>query len=323
VVASAARIQDLRGRDLSKQQFFGIVLDGVFLAKEIAVVVAVGLCADGRKMVLDFEVGSSESYEVSRELVTRIIERGFRVDGKLFAVLDGSAALEKAILERWPDAIVQGCLIHKERNLHAYLSRKDHAECSRLMKNIRLAEGAEAGKQGLKELKLWVGKRSQQALQSLERSGDRLIALHLLNVPSTLNQSLLSTNLIENVILNYRRQTARVNRWRLKGDQVARWSASALLWAEQGFYKIRGHIALPKLLAALAHPLSTSFQPVQQETKHHHTLTGVSAKGEFPSQAPYSHSQVQPVDASPKALHPPSGSAARNVLVETLCQCSQ
>ena len=81
--------------------------------------------------------------------------------------------------------------------------------------------------------------------------GNQSLVLHLLDVPATLNVSLLSTNLIENAIRNYRQQTRRVKRWHLKTDQVDRWSAVAFGWIEQGFRKIKGHQDLPLLVQAL------------------------------------------------------------------------
>ena len=253
---SAARIEELRGRNLSRNEYFGVMLDGVFL-KETVVLVALGIKEDGSKEVLDFSVGSSESYEVARSLCSRLLERGFQVKGRLLAVLDGAKALHKAVKEFWNDAVIQDCLIHKERNLHSYLRKSDHSECSRLVKRMRLAQGAEAGREALAALRKFLKERNAAALASLDEAGERLIALHLLDVPATLNVSLLSTNLIENALHNYRRQTRRVTRWNPKSNQVERWSATALLWAERGFRKIKGHEDLPYLLSALARPVST------------------------------------------------------------------
>lgn len=251
---SLKRIEELRGRALSGIPFFGLMIDGVFLSRELSILVCIGLRTDGSKMVLDFETGNSESYEICAELLRRLQARGLAFAGFAFTVLDGAPALEKAVLEFWPRTHIQRCLVHKERNLHAHLRSKDHAECSRLMERLRRAQGAEAGREALDELRTFLAARNQEALQSLDEAGERLIALHLLDVPSTLNKSLLSTNLIENVIRNYRRQTDRVCRWRTDTDQAARWTAEALLWAEQGFRKIVGYHDLPKLLAALGFP---------------------------------------------------------------------
>jgi uncharacterized NAD(P)/FAD-binding protein YdhS len=44
---------------------------------------------------------------------------------------------------------------------------------------------------------------------------------HLLNVPATLHLSLLCTKAIENVMRNYRGQTAKVTRWRAETDHIS------------------------------------------------------------------------------------------------------
>ena len=77
-------------------------------------------------------------------------------------------------------------------------------------------------------------------------------------MPATLNRSLLSTNAIENVMRNYRAQTAKVTRWRAETDQISRWSASALLHVETGSHRIKGHDEMPILIQALALPSLTS-----------------------------------------------------------------
>jgi len=252
VEESAKNVQRLRERDLSQEDFLGLMIDGVFLTKEVVVLVAIGFCTDGRKVVLDFVWGSTESYELSRQLMSRLLKRGFRsATERLLAVVDGADGIIKAIREFFPTVELQRCWVHKERNLHTYLSKKHHAECSRLMDRVRKAQGAEDGEAAYAELKVFLEKRNQGAVLSLEEGREELLTFHRLNVPSTLNISFLSTNLIENVMLNYRRTTKRVTKWSGKEDQVDRWSAMALLQAEEGFRKIRHHRDLPKLIAAL------------------------------------------------------------------------
>ena len=48
------------------------MLDGIRLSKDQLAVVALGITAEGFKFVLDFELGSSESAEVSLDLMRRI-----------------------------------------------------------------------------------------------------------------------------------------------------------------------------------------------------------------------------------------------------------
>lgn len=259
VQATAAKIGELRERDLRGKTFFAVMLDGVVISRGAMVVIALGLTTTGEKLVLDFEVGASENAPVCKALVTRLQRRGFGpADGhRLFAVLDGSEALDVAVRAAWPDACIQRCLIHKERNLYGYLRKGDHAEAARLWKRLRQAQGEVAGREALDAIRTFLRPLNAAAMASLEEAGDTLIALHELDVPATLNVSLLSTNPIENVIRNYRRHTNKVTRWRIETNQISRWTATALLQAETGFRRIKGHTELPRLLAALAKPRPT------------------------------------------------------------------
>jgi len=252
VEESAKGVIALRNRDLSQEEFYAMMIDGVVLSRDMVVVVAIGFCRDGRKMVLDFVTGRTENYEVCLDLVGRVVKRGFKcVTENLLAVLAGADALSKAIRAYFPTAKIQRCWVHKERNLHSYLSYKDHGECSGLIERIRKAEGEDDGKAAYALLEEFLGKRNQAALQSLREGGDELLTFHCLNVPATLNLTFLSTNIIENVMLNFRRHTDRVTKWDAKTDQADRWAASALLRAEEGFRRIRNHRDLPGLLNAL------------------------------------------------------------------------
>ena len=269
IEATAANIAELRERNLSTTAFFGLILDGVCVGSGAVVVIALGLACTGEKMLLDFEVGSSENAVVCTALVARLQRRGFGPPPscRLFAVLDGAPALETALLALWPTACIQRCLVHKERNLYGYLRKGDHAEAARLWERLRRAQGEVAGREALGHLRAFLRPLNAAATLSLDEAGEALITLHKLNVPATLNVSLLSTNAIENVMRNYRGQTARVARWRLETNQISRWTATALLHVERGFHRIKGYADLPKLVVALAQP-SPTVTPVVGATLH-------------------------------------------------------
>jgi transposase-like protein len=252
--ATAGKVAELRERNIAQHEFVGLMLDGVWLGQNAVVVVALGITREGDKVVLDFEPGASENTAVAKALVARLQARGFGPIGgyRLLVVLDGSASLANAVRASWPEALIQRCVVHKERNLFGYLRKADHPETKRLWQKLRLAEGAQAGREALAALRAFLASRSAAATASLDEAGESLITLHLLNVPSSLNRPLLSTNAIENVMRNYRGQTAKVTRWRAETDQISRWSATALLHLETGFRRIKGHADLPKLLHALA-----------------------------------------------------------------------
>ncbi len=121
-------VNELRDVDLSTKNWLVLMLDGIRLSSEQLAVVAVGITAGGEKNVLDFELGSSESKEVAKGLMRRLMKRGFHCDRPLYSVLDGSDALRSAVKEFFPDSVVQRCLVHKERNIKAKLSKRHWGE---------------------------------------------------------------------------------------------------------------------------------------------------------------------------------------------------
>lgn len=244
-------VDELRGRDLCQQNWVVLMLDGIRLSKDQLAIAAIGITADGRKHVLDFELGSSESAEVARDLMSRLMKRGFHCARPLLAVLDGSEALRSAVKEFFADAVVQRCLVHKERNIKSKLSKKHWAELARLFRRLREVQGKAAALEVVGELRSFLKGKNAESLRSLEEAGEDLIALQSLNVPNTLHRSLLSTNAIENSFRNTRNKLGRVTRFRAETDQATRWMSFALLEVEKGFRRISGYADLPELIAAL------------------------------------------------------------------------
>lgn len=151
----------------------------------------------------------------------------------------------------FPEAVIQRCLVHKERNIKSKLSKKHWGELSRLFKRLREVEGRDAATEVVDELKSFLKSKNAESLKSLDEAGGDLIALQSLNVPSTLHRNLLSTNAIENSFRNTRNKLGRVTRFRAETDQATRWMAYALTEVEKGFRRISGYADLPKLVEAL------------------------------------------------------------------------
>ena len=251
-------VEELRAKDIASRDWLVMMLDGIVLSKELTAIVAIGVAADGTKHVLDFVLGSTENYEVCSDLLARIVARGFAPRRRLLVVLDGGKALKKATRKFFPTAVLQRCLVHKERNLRGYLSKRDWSELARLFKRLRKVQGEEAAREVYAELEAFLKPKNAQALDSFYEAGEELIALHVLDVPSTLHTSLLSTNLIENSFRNTRRKLGRVTRFRAETDQASRWLAFALLEVEKGFRRIAGWYELPSLAKALETPPADS-----------------------------------------------------------------
>lgn len=244
-------VEQLRGVNLSEKDWVIVMLDGIRLSKDQLAIVAIGITAEGHKHVLDFDLGSTENSEVCRDLLRRLMKRGFHCRQRLFAVLDGSDALRSVVKEFFEDAVIQRCLVHKERNLRAKLSKRHWGELARLFKRLREVQGIKAANEVVAELEEFLTPLNAEALKSLHEAGEDLTALHSLNVPSTLHRNLLSTNAIENSFRNTRGKLGRVTHFRAETDQATRWLAFALTEVEKGFRRISGYADLPKLISAL------------------------------------------------------------------------
>jgi transposase-like protein len=250
---AAVLVQELQESDLSGFQMLVLMVDAVVLSKDIVVTVALGIDTQGRKQVLGFRVGATENQQVCTELLESLHQRGLRqAESRLMlAVLDGSDALRNAVVRQFPGAMIQRCLVHKERNLRGYLSKRHWAELARLFARLRKAQGSRQAREEAQRIRVFLSDKNAQARESFEEAGDDLLRLFSLEVPNTLNRSLLSTNCIENVFKNLRRHLGRVCRWRSSTDQADLWMASGLKLAQMGFHCIRGVSDLPALIHAL------------------------------------------------------------------------
>lgn len=262
----AEYLERLRGRKLSMKKYVVLMLDGVVLSEDLTAVVALGISEKGEKQMLDFEIGSSESSAVCCALTNRLVQRGIRfaVENKPLAILDGSKALRNAVRRHWPLAEVQTCLVHVARNISKRLARKWKAEFERLFNLLRKASSLEAATEAYDAILAYVAGHSAEGVKTLENAREEMLTLFRLDVPDTLNRSLLSTNSIENSINNMRKLLDRVKRWRGETDMASRWMATAMLEAELGFRRIAGCSDLPLLVAALK---TAAFREENEEDK--------------------------------------------------------
>ena len=250
---SADLVDQMQQSDLSDFDLVILMLDAVVLSSGLVATAALGINGAGEKKVLGFRVGSSENKEVCRDLLSNLVQRGLSApEGRyLFAVLDGSQALKQALLEVYPDTLIQRCLVHKERNLRRYLSKRHWSELARLFQRLRQCQGSDQAKEAVEAIEAFLSNKNAQAQASWAEAGGEVMALPRLDVSNELHRSLLSTNCIENVFKNLRRHIGKVCRWRESTDQADRWLASGLILASRGFRRIVGHKHLPELVQAL------------------------------------------------------------------------
>jgi transposase-like protein len=248
---SRQALDSINGRDLSGYEWAALMIDGIEFAGT-AVIVVLGITAQGKKLVLGLKRGDTENSETVKDLLQELLNRGLRRDQPFLFVLDGSKALRKAVHqvfgERFP---VQRCVRHKERNALRYLAKSDHLEFRRRWKLIHGMARHSDARQHLEQLVHWLQSRNLEAAASIEEASGETLTVIELGASASLRKTLLSTNPIESGFDKVRARTNRVRRWRKNRDQIERWAAAALLATEKGFRAIRGANGLPAFIAEI------------------------------------------------------------------------
>ena len=246
------QLEHFKARRLDNTDIAVVFIDGVGLADRLFVT-ALGLDRSGKKIVLDFEQGSTENSGICRKLLSNLIDRGIlhETGGVLF-VIDGGKGIRKAIREVFGNSVaVQRCTEHKRRNVKEKLPKHAQSNFSQKFSAAINKKTCKAAQNALARLKSDLElKGYKSAAVSLLEGGSELVTIHRLQVNGALRRSLLSTNCIESMFSTARYLTRNVKRWS-KEEQMERWLAASLLQAEKTMRRLPGYTQMPKLIVAL------------------------------------------------------------------------
>jgi transposase-like protein len=226
-------------------------IDGIEIGKH-AVIVALGVTADGTKEPLGVWCGSTENHTVAAALLQNLIERGLRVDAPMLFAIDGGKGLRKALSDVFGDrAVVQRCQVHKARNVRDHLPQERRAYVRRQMRDAYKSKSAKTAKMLLGQLASWLEANGEDSAAASLREGlDETLTVLRLGLPTTLCRTFSTTNAIENMNGTLRRVIRNVKRWRGE-TMIQRWVALGIAEAQRGFRRVKGHAQMKALLAAL------------------------------------------------------------------------
>lgn len=263
IAAGARRLETLRARRLEALDILAVYIDGIVIAGR-AVVVAIGVDADGEKHLLGLALGATENATVVTDLLAELVKRGLAPERKRLFVIDGSKALRAAIERTFGSrGLVQRCRVHKLRNVLDYLPDAIKAQ----VKTTMHAAFKLPAKQGLAKLRqqaLWLKREHPQAAASLIEGIEELFTVNALGLTPSLMRCLTSTNVIENPNGRVRAIARNVTRWR-DAQMIERWAAVCFLQAEKGWRKVHGYHDLWMLRQALDWPLDDKRVDLQRE----------------------------------------------------------
>jgi transposase-like protein len=204
-----ALFTDWRKRLLKEEGVVFLYLDGIVLRVRIAkkvvsapVLVALGVKADGQKVVLDLELLQSESTECWGGFVEGLIERGLK--RPCLVILDGNKGLRAAVEKSWPGIEAQRCTVHKLRNLERHTPRHALEEVKNDYHRIIQAESLEQARKAYREFVLKWKKLAPKVVVSLEEAGEELLTFY--SFPQSQWKSLRTTNAIERLNGEFRRR---------------------------------------------------------------------------------------------------------------------
>jgi putative transposase len=256
VAATETALADLLAADLSGLDLVALMVDGVHFGEHTCIV-ALGIDIDGIKHPLSLVEGSTENATLVTELIVGLRERGLDVTRPILAVLDGSKALRRAVLDVFDRPVIARCQLHKIRNVQDKLPQKLRSVVAARMRRAYHADSALAAEAELSALAAELDRTHPGAAASLrEGMGETLTVLRL-RVPPTLARTLRSTNAVESMISICRTHSANVKRWR-DGQMALRWCAAGMAEAGKQFRRVNGHLHL----RALRDTLNKVTEPV-------------------------------------------------------------
>lgn len=197
-------------RDLAAEQICYLFLDGwyprVRIGKKrvrVPVLVTLGTCADGRRVLLDLRLAGEESTAAWQEVLQSLIRRN--LGRPVLAIVDGNPGLEAALRTTWPPIDLQRCTNHKLWNLLAKAPATLREELAEDYRRMIYAPTAAAVEQGRAAFRRKWKLRCVAVWKSFEEAGDELFTF--LRYPLSQWKALRTTNALERINEEFRRRT--------------------------------------------------------------------------------------------------------------------
>ena len=196
-------------RTLAEEPIVRLILDGTVVrvrldrrATSISLLVALGVRADGQKVLLAVKNMGGESEAAWRALLDDLVNRGLSTPE--LVIVDGAPGLEKALTALWSNMPVQRCTVHKHRNLLAHAPERLQDEISNDYRDMIYAKSkTEVETKRKAFLRKWRLKHRPVA-DSLEEAGDKLFTFT--RFPPGQWKSIRTSNAIERLHEEFKRR---------------------------------------------------------------------------------------------------------------------
>lgn len=205
-----AQIEAWRHRPIEGEHAY-VYLDGIWLKRSwggevrtIAVLVAVGVAADGYREILGVGEGMKEDKESWRNFLRYLKERGLK--GVKLVISDKCLGLVETLGEFYPEAQWQRCMVHWYRNVFSVVPRGRRKEVAALLKAIHGQEDRQAAREKattvVEKLKTM---RLKEAAKVVEEGVDE--TLSYMDFPREHWTRIRTNNMLERIMREIRRRT--------------------------------------------------------------------------------------------------------------------
>ncbi|MFF3417479.1 IS256 family transposase [Streptomyces sp. NPDC002698] len=195
-------------RDLSATDYVYVWADGVHLRIRLeeakaAVLVLMGVRADGTKELIAMTDGYRESSEAWAGLLRGCARRGMRAP--VLAVGDGALGFWKALGEVFPDTCHQRCWVHKTANVLDPLPKSAQPTAQRAVQEIYNAEDKDHATRAVRDFERAYGTKYPKVVKRITDDEDDLLAFF--DFPAEHRIHLRTTNPIESTFATVRLRT--------------------------------------------------------------------------------------------------------------------
>ncbi len=262
-------VAEFRQRPLGEEAFPYMFVDATYCKARVgrrvvsqAVVVAVGVAADGRRQVLGFDVGDTESEPFWTAFFRSLKARG--LGGVKLVVSDAHCGLVAAIRVAFQGASWQRCRVHFMRNVLAKVPKTAGPMVAAIIRTVFVPRGKRELVRAQFDEVVTMLQRSHPAIaEMLDEARDELLAFS--DFPSQHWQQIWSTNPLERLNKEIKRRTDVVGTFpnpaallRLAGhvliEQHDEWDSAERRYFSENSMRLLDHtpkeVAIPEITAA-------------------------------------------------------------------------
>jgi len=205
-----AEVAGFRDRDLAAMPYPYVFLDATYCKARVnhrvvsqAIVVAVGVAADGRREVLGFDVGDTESEAFWTSFLRSLKARGLA--GTQLVISDAHTGLKKAIATVLQGAAWQRCRVHFMRNVLAIVPKASGEMVASIIRTIFAQPDNEHVQAQFDEVVRMLDRSHPKVAEMLSDARDDLLAFT--GFPQKHWRQIWSTNPLERVNKEIKRRT--------------------------------------------------------------------------------------------------------------------